>query len=131
MYGKVLYNLLSNDATVSGLLSNRIFPVIVPQEALFPAIVYTQVACTFKYTHRTSQQASKIETHLIQLDIFDKSYDVMIQAAEAAKNALEGYKGTLEGQEVRNILLDREREDFDQELQLFRKIIDITLTILK
>ena len=37
--GKAIYYLLSNDATVSGLVSTRIFPEVADQEQAMPYIV--------------------------------------------------------------------------------------------
>lgn len=44
--GKVIYNILSNDANVSGEVGTKIYPVVKGQGFAFPAIVYDVVAQT-------------------------------------------------------------------------------------
>lgn len=39
--GKYIFSVLTADAGVSALVSNRIYPVIIAEKAVFPAIAYT------------------------------------------------------------------------------------------
>lgn len=39
-----LYTALTGNATVSGLVSTRIYPVVAPQNATLPHVIYNQIA---------------------------------------------------------------------------------------
>lgn len=91
MIGKVIYDLLSNDVTVSGLVSARIYPDTVPQNAEFPYIAYTVTSTT---PTDAKDGASELDTVSFQVDCYAREYATAQTIAEGVRAALDRYTGT-------------------------------------
>ena len=65
--GKAIYNLLSFNVGVG----DRIYPVVGPQQATLPYIVYKVVGAV---NHNTWNKTSSVDTVTMQLDIVADSY---------------------------------------------------------
>lgn len=91
MIGKVIYDLLSNDATVSAAVSTRIFPDTVPQNTEFPYVSYTVIS-----TLPTNDKdgASQLDVVSVQVDIYSRNYSTTQDIAAACRSALDRYSGT-------------------------------------
>lgn len=89
--GTVIHNLLSNDATVSGIVSTRIYPDTAPQNASFPYVVY-QITGTIPTNDKDG--TSKLDTVIMQIDAYSTSYDTTRTLADAIRTELDRYSGT-------------------------------------
>lgn len=64
--GQVIFGLLSNDATVTGLVNGRIFPDVAPQRNSRPAIVYSEVS---RVANNTLEASSSLDVSRYQITI--------------------------------------------------------------
>lgn len=103
--GKVIYDKLSSDGPVSGLVSTRIYPDTVPQEATFPYIAYTVIS-----TSPTDEKdgASQLDEVQVQIDIYSRAYGTTQDIATAARTALDRFSGTNNSVVVDKIIFQNE-----------------------
>lgn len=106
--GKAIYSLLSNDVTVTGLVSTRIYPNQLPNQATYPAIIYSQVSEEFD-----SSKDGPIPTGIFtyQFDIYASTYPAAQNIANAIKSTLDWYTGTVAGKNVSRIKKGDESDD--------------------
>lgn len=114
--GKAVYAILTGDATVSGLVSTRVYPVRAPQDVSYPYVVYTPTNTT---PTDTKDGVSPLDVIGVQVDVYDDNYDDMVTLAGAIRNALDRYSGTAGGQAVQRIRLVSEVSDQVPDLQIF------------
>lgn len=81
-----IYNILSTDAGVTGLVGNDIFPVIVPEGHSLPAVVFTVLEQT---PNNTKDQDSEIDEFVVE--VYSIATDVLssININEAVRTAMD------------------------------------------
>lgn len=108
MIGAAIRTILTGDATVSALTS-RVYPVIAPQNAAFPFIVYR------RYTTDPEEAKATAGTLIMQgveINIYSKSYDNLETIGEAVYDALLSYSGTTNGVNIHKDTLFQGEEEF-------------------
>ena len=112
MLGPALRSLLLADATVSGLVGTRIYPVRLPQGVTYPAISYTTISGTRPQNTTGSSGQSGPR---IQLDFWSLSFAEAKALSEAARLVLQGFKGDAGSPAVaiQGAFFDSERDWFD------------------
>jgi len=128
MIGKVIHNLLSNNATVTSLVGSKIYPIIVPQNTLFPAITYERVGTDGMEVKGYQKIADKI---FIQINVFSDSYENLTVISEAIKNTLNYQHGfTNQSIDVCYIIpTDESDGQFDFDLKLFHRILRFEISV--
>lgn len=112
-----VYDLLSNDVTISGIVSSRIYPDQVPQNAPYPALVH--------YKTDVEQNAIKsgpTENYKIrwQVDIYSGQYGESADLAAAIKAKLDKYSGTVQGISIQSCYFQSQSDDtFIEELEAY------------
>lgn len=91
--------ILVNDATVSALVSTRIYSDILPQGATLPAVTYTVVTAV---PNETLTAISNISTARIQVDCHDDTRADANTLADGVRLALELHNHTLTGSQYVN-----------------------------
>lgn len=113
---KAVYSILSNNATVTGLVGTRIYPTFVPENIAFPAIVY-------RITERQPQDTKdgaigSIDT--LSIDIYDDGGLQTITIGDAVHGALDRYRGTVESVAIDKVVYEGESDEvLIPELALF------------
>lgn len=103
--GKAIYNILSNDAGVTALVSTRVYPDTVPQEASFPYVAYTIVS-TSPLNYKDG--ASPLDEVSVQVDMYSRSYATTQDIAAAVRSALDRYTGLNSSINIDKILFENE-----------------------
>jgi hypothetical protein len=82
--------------TLKGLVSNRAYPLVMPQNPTLPALVYTLVATNAQNT--LCNPPASLDQVLVQVDAYATTYLEARQLAEQARSAIEqsDLKGTLQ-----------------------------------
>lgn len=100
---------LVNDASVTNLVSTRIYPSILPQNVTLPAI---------RYETTTSRPASKLSggagfaTSTVSIDIFAASHIAAYNVQQAVREALQDWTGTSNSTEMVSVQITNIREDY-------------------
>lgn len=119
--GKAIYYLLSNDATVSGLVSTRIFPEVADQEQAMPYIVYN-IRSNDPSDVQTGPSA--LDTASIEIACYSTSYTQVIDVASAVRLALDRVGGTYSGVNVQSIQYTTETMDFEEAQRAYKVMAD-------
>lgn len=78
---KIVYNILSNNAALTALISTRLNPVRIPQESAFPAVSYQLVS---EVPNPTKSGHSRTEFARVQVN----AYGVTLASAESVASAI-------------------------------------------
>lgn len=117
MIGKVIYDILSSDGTVSGEVSTRIYPDTVPQNASFPYITYS-VINTLPTDDKDG--GSQLDVVGVQVDIYSRDYSEAQTIATGCRAALDRYSGTNNSVKVDKIKFSNESSrNYQQDLGVF------------
>lgn len=110
-----LYTLLKDDAAVAALVSNRIFPLLMPQNPAFPAITYHRVSGPRVHSHGGP---SGLASPRFQVSCWAKSYAAVRDLAEKVRLALDGRMGAL---------LQNELHTYEPDTETFHAPLDFVI----
>lgn len=105
MIRKIIVNLLKNSSSINTLVGTRIYPRVVPPGVSKPAIAYQVISESRGY--QMDGQTGLTNTRM-QLTIVAESVSQMDTLAEACRQVLSGYRGTVNGKYIHIITLANE-----------------------
>ena len=113
---KAVYSILVNDSTVTALVGTKIYPTFIPENIIFPAVVYR---ITEKQPLDTKDGVyGSVDTLLIE--VYDKGGAQTVSIADTIRTALDRYRGTVEGVVIDKIIYEGESDEMlIPELALF------------
>jgi len=115
MIEQTIFTVLSTDASVSGLVGNRIYPLRSPQKAEFPLVVYTRVSSA----RISNLDGENIANPNFLIDCWATSY--------AQAKTLAGYvEQAILGSTIRCVL-NGDREDKNDDIELYRISLDFSV----
>lgn len=112
-----LYSKLTGDATLSGLMSSRWYPLWLPQDPTLPAGVYRRVTTSQDMAH---DGAIDIEWLRMQLDIYAESFADVREVANAVRDCINGFSGTVDSTKVWSVIFDNEVDDWTDLTEVYR-----------
>ena len=83
---KIVYNILSNNAALTALISTRLNPVRIPQESAFPAVSYQLVS---EVPNPTKSGHSRTEFARVQVNAYGLTLSSADSVASAIRTAFE------------------------------------------
>lgn len=107
-----LYDALTGDAGVSALVATRVYPLVAPQEAIYPKIAY-QAISRQRVTAHDGEDA--LERVLFQITIVAATFSSAIAVRDAVKSAL---NAQTQGS-VQVFLLDNEDHQYGDETNIY------------
>ena len=121
-----IYHLLSNDATLTALLSTTtaIWPEIAPQGAANPCIVYQESTID---TNNTNDGVSELDVQKIQVDVYADSAAQRNTIAARVRTVLDGQSGTFAGIVVDSIVFSYGDKLYDDIAKCYRFTSDYSL----
>ena len=116
--GKVIYNILKNDSTVSGI-TTKIKPLFFPDPAktladtVTPSIIYE-----VNNTNPTDVkgQTSPVDVYQVLVTSLEDDYNSAVVLSKAIKNALDQFSGTNSGLSVDSIYFIDSDDNFIQNI---------------
>jgi predicted exporter len=105
----VLRSALIADATVSGLVGSRIYPVLAPASAALPFVTWRRTGIEREQTLGNPMGVPRVT---IEFSIYGTTYNQARQAADSMRVILDGYGGTADNTQVRQTSLENEVDDF-------------------
>lgn len=121
--GLVTY--LKANGGVAALVGTRVYPLILPQEATYPALAYMVVSDDRPQSH---SGPTGLATPRIQIDCWGATYGATKLLERAVRLALEGYVGAMGSVTVRGVFLDTAQDLFDEEAQKYRVRMDFFIS---
>lgn len=102
------------------LLGNRVHPLKLPQDSLFPAARYVRVGTVREYTHGGPDCLPAVR---FQIDVFDETFAGVRAAFEEVRKSLSGFQGV----DILISTLDTEQDDYEDETALYRVMADFVI----
>lgn len=99
---QVLYEYLSADAAISKRIDGRIYPIVLPQDAPLPAIVYAPVLANYD---SALQGDTGFVRQTIQFVAHDKTYKKSRELSRLIKKALQDYEGDMNGLYIQAVFI--------------------------
>lgn len=117
--GIKLYSALAGAAGVSTLVSNRIYPVLLPQSPTYPAISVQRIS------NSPQQGSTSVRETRYQVNCWAATYAAAQSAAAAVKATLEEYTATATTPRIKMSLVVNEMDDYDSETGVYRVIVEV------
>lgn len=111
------------DPAITAIISNRLYPIKMPQGVRAAAVIYNRISEIESYH---SRGPSALMTTRFQFDSVSQSVDEATLLADAVKERLGGFAGAIayappDGVlNVEGILFDNGREDYDDVIEFYR-----------
>jgi hypothetical protein len=109
--GKVVRTTLLNDAAIASTVSNRVYPLVMPMNTDFPAIMYT-VLNTKSDSHLKG--TTGIAESMLQLDGYGQNYSSLLSLMELVRLEIQSIRGTYDSVFISSIDLDSSYDMFDR-----------------
>ena len=129
MIGSALRQRLLDVTGVTDLVGIRIYPMKLPQEPTFPAIVYQRISGDHEHAHGT--RASGLAMPRYQFDAYADTYTGADNLGEQIRLALQGFSGTIsydspaQTMKVWAIFAESDHDiGFDDKTELYRRSFD-------
>lgn len=127
MIGKLIYNRLATEASITAYIGTKIYPDITPQNVQYPFVVYT-ITNSLPVDYKDGQ--SNLEEITLQIDVYTQSYDDTQDLANLIRNRLDRFVGTVEGVEVQTIkYVSSDSQVFNAELSVYWMSIDFMINM--
>jgi hypothetical protein len=107
----VLRAALVASGPVSALVGSRIFPILAPQTAALPFIVWRRSGISREHT---LSGPMGVPTVSVEMQLLANTYEQARDLADKVRVVLDGYGGTLNNTEVKHVSLEQESDDFVQ-----------------
>lgn len=117
-----IYSILAANASVTALVSTRIYKGIAPQNAAFPCVIYARDS--MDYVDGIDQSADLRRSDYEILCVAD-TYQAAEALAKAVRNALNRYGGTIGGVFVEDIYIDDQRDEHDDTINKEIQVLTI------
>lgn len=128
MIGDVIYNLLSNDATVSGLVGLKIYPYIGMENIEYPYIIYDQTALT---PTDTKDGVSELDTVSYDIEVYTKQPSELTTISNAVRDVLDRYNGTVNTKVIDSIRYVGENTGFDLKDRVYLRVQNYSIRYKK
>jgi hypothetical protein len=120
---------LAADAGVSALIGTRIYPMLLPQNAIKPAVVYSQVSGVRVTTH---DKAKNFTDQVYQLQCIADDPKSVKNLSEKVRQAMEGFQGTMGATNVQGVFMTGERDaPYQLDSLTYRTDLDFRLYFLE
>jgi len=107
----VMRNALVTTTVVSSIVSSRIFPLLAPQSAALPFITYRRSGIRRQQTLGGPMGVPQVS---VDFDVYAATYEGARDLADKVRLSLDGYGGTFDNAEVKQVSLENEQDDFVQ-----------------
>ena len=124
--GAAIYDRLSNYAGLSSLVSTRIYPVLAPQGAILPYVIYERISGT---RIRALASDTDLASPRYQFTSFSDDYDEAYSVSEQVRAALQRYTGTVgsPGVDIVDCTIETETDLYDTLTQLHQHFFDFMI----
>jgi hypothetical protein len=107
----VLRSALVASANVSELVGSRIYPILAPQTAALPLIIWRRSGISREHTLAGPMGVSTVS---VEMQLLATTYEQARDVADRCRLVLDGYGATLNNTEVKHVSLEQESDDFVQ-----------------
>ena len=118
-----LFYYLDNYEALAEEVDNRIYPILLPQEATLPAVVYTRISTPRLY---------KLEDEFLpqgrfQFDCYAEEFQEAKEVAADVKAALDLYSGAMGAYTVEMCIIEDEMDTYEPETGYWRSMVEVVI----
>ena len=129
MIETALRGALIADAGVVALVAARVYPVVLPQAPVYPALTFQTISGE---SHYGLGGASGLASPRVQIDCYAETFDAVMALRSAVIACLSGYRGTIAGVAVQGMFRVAEADGFESDLtqtgaRIWRKTLDFNI----
>jgi hypothetical protein len=115
---------LSADAGVAALVGTRIYPLLLPQSATYPALTYSRVSGP---RLDDLDGDAGLAHPAFQVTAWAPTYKAAKETAAAVRLALRGYRGPMGAADVADVRMIGDFDLYDQEAKVFHVAADFEI----
>lgn len=104
----VLWNAVISDSSVTSLVGHRVYPQLAPAVDDLPFVTWRRSAITREQTLGLPMGVPKVSVDYV---VFAETYIEARKIADAIRAVLDGYGGTFDNTEVKQVSLETESDD--------------------
>jgi len=123
MLEQAIYSYISTYPGLIALVGSRIYPLVMPQNPTYPAVVYSRVSRVYeKDLLGTAWNQSRV-----QFSVYAKEYLEAKRVAEQLRAAFRDYKGEINGINVMLADVTNEIDLYEPDKALYHVLVDILI----
>jgi len=123
----IIKSLLAADATVTALVSTRIFPAVVPENTALPALAVTMIAGA-RYPRIAGAETTHLQRTRMEVECVGTSYAEAKALRSAVIKACEFKRGTIATVLVHMIeLIGEGPDEYDNSAEWFSQVVDFAV----
>ena len=112
-----LFSYLSTDSGITALVSTRVYPLRMPQNATLPAVTFTRISGPRSHALSGPTGCGMAR---IQIDAWATTYASAKAVIDTVRSALDGYSGTAGSETIKSSLLQTETDFYEPETNVYR-----------
>jgi hypothetical protein len=105
----VLRTALVGSTSFTALVSSRVYPVLAPATSSLPFVVWRRSGITREQTLGLPMGVPKVT---VEYEIYGATYESARTVADTMRSILDGYGGTVNNTEVKQVSLENESDGF-------------------
>lgn len=106
---------------LTAIISDRLYPDVLPQSPTLPALVYQVLPATLDYSHDGDSHLDRVR---VQFSCWATSPTSAANLRETLRLALSGFSGQMGTAKVPAVFIEDQGGGQDEATGLFRKIVD-------
>lgn len=122
--GHGIFALVSGGSTTA---STRVYPLREPESPEYPLVLYRMQTSRPTNTRDTSDDAERLDRTVMLLSLVGTSYDQVDTLAGEVRPVVNGYSGTVGGQDIRRILLENEQDGYNPDERKYERAITLVV----
>lgn len=119
-----IFALLDGDAPLTAFVDSRIYPILLPQNAVFPCVSYSTI---LDEEDKTFDGQGTFQEITVEIDAWSDTHAEMLSVGDAIKTAIKNYSGTLASVQVDAIYIDSTVSVYEDAAEKFRQTIIATI----
>lgn len=120
-----LYSLISGDAGVAALISDRVYPDLLPEKVTFPAMTYQEISLTPTVSHDGD---SHLDESRYQFDCYAATRSGARAIADALRTLLSGKRTSQPGFVIHSAFLANALSGYETGLNAWRYTVDYLIS---
>ena len=104
---EAIYSYLSKNESVKNYVDGRLYPILLPQDCVLPAIVYAPVVANYGSAHQGDTGFVK---QTVQITCHDTTFKEVRKLSRVIKKLLQDYRGDMSGLFIEAVFI---KTDFD------------------
>ena len=120
-----VYSILSNNTDVTGLVSTRIYPELLPQDCALPAVTYARISTM---RHSAMEADPNFAETRMQISSWSSSFSVVQNLSDKVRLAFWRFTGSTASVTIEDVWPENETQLYDSVTETHQMAIDFMIT---